>query len=38
MEFYNVTIKTINKGHCIGCSYDTALLEEEPKNKIEKIS
>lgn len=38
MEFYNVITKTINKGHCIGRSYGTALLEEEPKNKIEKVS
>lgn len=38
MEFYNVITKTINKGQCIGCSYGTVLLEEEPENKIEKIS
>lgn len=38
MEFYNVIIKTINKGQCVGRSYGTILLEEEPENKIEKIS
>lgn len=38
MEFYNVITKTINKGHCVGRTYGTALLEEEPKNKIEKVS
>lgn len=38
MEFYRVVVETINKGHCIGTSCGTSLLEEEPKDFCEKIT